>query len=421
MCSDYKMNDENVQDYKQHEQMIKTVSDRFKTYGYQRIKTPAFEEYDLYSKVKSSINQNEMIKVIDRTGEVLVLRPDVTIPITKKLARDYTKLPDERRYFYVQDIFRQPNDDVNDIESTQAGVEYFCETSPEADAEVIALAIDTLTDLGFTDVKIEMGHAGFFQEIIDILQITTNEIEQLKELIQAKNVVEIDPYLRKLDVRKEVREVVEKIPFLYGDPVEVSKRALDIALTPEMKEKINYLVRLFEILKMYGCSQHIVLDLGLINHMGYYSDVIFQGFIEKYGKPVLMGGRYNELGREFEADIPAIGFACKIESLIEAVDEQQIKAVDKPQMTFPGQIVIKVIYTEAYIKESIDIANIIRNQDVTAISLPKRKEDVDQQKAKASITLSEEGYFLHSAGETFKINSMSKLEWLLEGDGEGLL
>ena len=43
------------------------------------------------------------------------------------------------------------------------------------------------------------------------------------------------------------------------------------------------------------------MDLGLINHMGYYSDVIFQGFVGKFGKPVLMGGRYNQLGNEFGA------------------------------------------------------------------------------------------------------------------------
>ena len=68
------------------ERVIKTINKRFTTYGYKRIKTSAFEQYDLYSKVNSSINQNEMMKVIDRTGQVLVIRPDVTIPITRELS-----------------------------------------------------------------------------------------------------------------------------------------------------------------------------------------------------------------------------------------------------------------------------------------------------------------------------------------------
>ncbi len=129
-----------LSDNEKFERIIKTINKRFTTYGYKRIKTSAFEQYDLYSKVKSSINQNEMIKVIDHTGQVLVLRPDVTIPITRELVQNFPELSSELRYFYVQEVFRQPFDKNESIERTQAGIEYFCESSPEADAEVIALA-----------------------------------------------------------------------------------------------------------------------------------------------------------------------------------------------------------------------------------------------------------------------------------------
>ena len=197
MYNDYRMNDENVKDYQSYEQIIKTIKSRFMTYGYKRIKTPAFEQYDLYSQVKSSINQNEMIKVIDQTGEVLVIRPDVTIPITRQLAQETTTLENERRYFYVQDVFRQPAERGDQIESTQAGVEYFGENSPEADAEVIALACQTLQDLGFHDVKIEIGDAGFFQDLIDEIELTPNEFKELKNI--AKNIIQ-----KKVIKRKEV-------------------------------------------------------------------------------------------------------------------------------------------------------------------------------------------------------------------------
>src|SRR5690625_7122083 len=91
------MNDENVKDYQQQEQIIKTIKNRFVTYGYKRIKTSAFEQYDVYSHVKSSIHQRDMVKIIDRTGDVLALRPDATIPITRKIAQDMTNITGERR------------------------------------------------------------------------------------------------------------------------------------------------------------------------------------------------------------------------------------------------------------------------------------------------------------------------------------
>src|SRR5690625_2237781 len=264
------MNDENVKDYQNHEQIIKIIKSRFTTYGYKRIKTSAFEQYDLYSQVKSSINQNEMIKVIDQTGDVLVLRPDVTIPITQQLAQEVTTLESERRYFYVQDVFRQPADRSDSIENTQAGVEYFGASSPEADAEVIALACQTLQDLGVNDVKLDIGDAGFFQDLIDEIDLTTSEFNELKNMIQAKNGIDIRPFLDRLEVKKEIAEAIERIPFLYGNPLEVSERAQAIALTEKMKDKINHLIQVYEILKVYGLENNIVMDLGLINQMVYY-------------------------------------------------------------------------------------------------------------------------------------------------------
>ena len=69
MYTDYMMNAKDVKDYEKYERTIKTIQKRFKTYGYQRVKTSTFEQYDLYSKVISSIHQNEMIKVIAKMGK----------------------------------------------------------------------------------------------------------------------------------------------------------------------------------------------------------------------------------------------------------------------------------------------------------------------------------------------------------------
>src|SRR5699024_1172488 len=247
----------------------------------------AFEKYDLYSQVNSSVNQHEMIKVIDYTGEVLVIRPDVTIPITRKIAQEYSDdFQGDLRYFYVQDVFRQPFDRLESIENTQAVIEYFGNCSAEADAEVITLACHTLTDLGFKDVKIELGHAGFFQELIKQIDLTSHDLIELKKIIQAKNVVEIRPFLDRLGIEETIARAIEKIPFLYGDPTDVAKRANDLLMTEKLKDKLNHLMEVYEIIKMYGLENNVIMDLALINHMDYYSDIIFQGFVEKFGQPV---------------------------------------------------------------------------------------------------------------------------------------
>ena len=400
MYTDYRVNDKNVKDYQKYERMIKTIQKRFKTYGYERIKTSTFEQYDLYSKVTSSINQKEMLKLIDRSGDVLVLRPDVTIPITKELADNFTKLPNELRYYYVQDVFRQSAFDDEDIESTQAGVEYFCESSARADAEVIALACHTLKDLGFNDVKIEVGHAGFFKELIQIINLGNRDIDRLKTLIQAKNIVEIEEFLRGIGIEEEVREAIVKIPFLYGDPTQVSERAREIVQTTKMDDTLDYLIEVYEILKLYGLEDNIVMDLGLINHMGYYSDIIFQGFVEKFGKPVLMGGRYNELGNEFGAELPAIGFACEVESLIKAATS------DAVSQRVP--IDIKIQYDEAHLGEAIGVANELRERNYTVLSYPVAKTQSNVQTSIYQIKVAKEKTFIYR-NESTPFSSIQEL------------
>ncbi|WP_342515072.1 ATP phosphoribosyltransferase regulatory subunit [Sporosarcina sp. FSL K6-1522] len=389
------------------ERIIKTINKRFTTYGYKRIKTSAFEQYDLYSKVKSSINQNEMIKVIDQTGQVLVLRPDVTIPITRELAENTPELADELRYFYVQEVFRQPTDRNDSIESTQAGVEYFCQSSAEADAEVIALACHTMKDLGFLDIKIEIGHASFFHELVQDLPLSDQQIAQLKTLIQAKNVVEIGPYLQRLDIDAEVREAIERIPFLYGNPAEVSERAKGIALTQKMQETLDYLTDVYDILKMYGLEQYIVSDLGLINHMGYYSGVIFQGYVEKLGKPVLMGGRYDRLGDEFGSALPAVGFACEIESIVKATESREVRS------RFP--IDVKIIYDDARLEQAIAIANELRERNYSVLSFSTSKECVNRQQSVYTIQLAKERGQLQYKEKTIPFSDMKEVLALLVG------
>lgn len=406
MYTDYMTNTKDIKDYEKYERTIKTIQKRFKTYGYQRVKTSTFEQYDLYSKVTSSINQNEMIKVIARSGEVLVLRPDGTIPITKQVAENVTTLESELRYFYVQDVFRQSVMSEESVESTQAGVEYFSESSPEADAEVIALACHTLKDLGFNDIKIEVGHAGFFKELIQEINFTTSELEQLKSLIKAKNIVEIEPFLKKFAIDNDLKEAIGKIPLLYGNPIDVIERARSIARTQKMKETLDYLLAVYEILKLYGLETNIVVDLGLINHMGYYSGVIFQGFVEKFGKPVLMGGRYDQLGNEFGATLPAIGFACEVESLIQA-STSNVATTKTP-------IDIKIVYAEDQLATSIVLANELRERNYSVLSYVSTKEQADIQTSIYEITLNAEKIFSYrDVGHQF--TTIQELLTLLNG------
>src|SRR5699024_5741569 len=131
----------NTSEIYESEQIVYKLKNRFSSYGYDLIQTETSERYDLYGVLKVTPAKPAMIKTIDNNGQILVLRPDVTIPLTKQIASVNTHLNEHLRYFYVTDVFRQTTEQAEDGKSTQAGVEYFGNSSSEADAEIIALAI----------------------------------------------------------------------------------------------------------------------------------------------------------------------------------------------------------------------------------------------------------------------------------------
>jgi|SRR5690625_46309 len=360
----------NVEQIHFRQQLINKFKQRFSTYGYHEIYTPTFEAYDLYANMNGTVNQHEMIKTIDNTGEVLVLRPDITIPITKLISKSNQELREDLRYFYIQNVFRQTQEAKDYRENTQAGVEYFGNTTPEADAEIIALAIHLMKDMELEHFKIELGHAAFFQQLVNDMNLSKDDFLSLQQSIQAKNITDIEEILANITVSDDLKEIITSLPFLYGDPEHVMERAKLLPLTQALRDTLQNIRQIYDVLYSYGVAQHIVLDLSLINHMDYYSDMIFQGYIDKIGKPILMGGRYNTLANQFDATIPAIGFAFDIDLLLDALNQSAIveknpldvvllydKKVESTALTLANQLRLEefhvVTYTNKAAKQQI--------------------------------------------------------------------
>ena len=294
-----------------------------------------------------------MIKVIDTSGKVLVLRPDVTIPLTRTMALNTQEKYE--RLFYVLDVFRQSQEQMDQKESTQAGIECFGKNAPEIDSEVILLAIHTLKDLGFTNFKIEVGHAGFFKELIQHTNLNKHELDVLQTLIQTKNLIEIEPFLNKLSIEERIQKAIQSIPMMYGNPEYVMKQAETIIINEKMEHILQNLMDVYQVLRAYGMEEYVHFNLGLINNMNYYSGIIFQGFVDSVGKPILMGGRYDHLSTQFNRSIPAVGFAFEVDLLIHALIQQEL--VKRPS----SLVDINIDYVEEKQAEALQSAYQLRD------------------------------------------------------------
>lgn len=395
-----------VQKIHYRRQVIETLKKRFITYGYEEIYTSNFENYNLYATMNGSVNHQEMIKTIDNTGQVLVLRPDITIPITQQLARNNQTIQEDLRYFYVQDVFRQAQDDNANRESTQAGVEYFGNDTPEADAEVVALAIHLLKDLQVGNFKIELGHAGFFKQLIKEIDLDKAQLDELILLIQAKNISEIEQFLNNIEIDRNIAHIITSLPFLYGNPLDVLEKASKLPLNQSLLATLNNVKDIYEVLTAYGVENHLIIDLSLINQMDYYSDIIFQGFIQEIGKPVLMGGRYDTLASQFDATIPAIGFACDIELLLTGVSAEHL--------TDKTMIDVTVRYDKKEERKAVTFANQLRDANYKVVTYERNNQKERIPETATTLALRDGHCFIRQDTNTKSVETVEDIITFLE-------
>lgn len=296
------------------EQRIQRVMERW---GYREIITPTLEYYDTVGAASATMT-DKMFKLLDREGHTLVLRPDMTAPIARIAASlDEANFP--LRFLYHGSVFRvQEQEAGRNAEFFQTGVELLGEASPEADAEVVALAMRCLEEAGVTGFQLALGHVGLLDGLL-AENVSDEPLRQAlkNDLLRRDHVT----FRRRLDQSGMPDERRERLLALL--PVYESGQVQELSwlVSGERSQAAwENLLDIGRLLKVYGVWDKVLLDLTLIGFLNYYTGVVFEGFAEGYGFHVLSGGRYDHLLQRFGAHAPATGFALKIDRLMEISD-----------------------------------------------------------------------------------------------------
>lgn len=288
-------------------------------WGYSQIITPTLEFYDTVG-VASSTEDKKMFKLLDQNGRTLVLRPDITAPIARVVASLMKEHRLPLRLSYHANVFRAFEEEAGrESEFFQTGAELVGDGSSEADAEVIALAIAALQAAGVSTFKIALGHTGFLNGLFhETLSGREEEQKMLKERLLNRDYVGYRQLLRGFELKKNQEKELEAILRLRGGE-EICEQALKLTQDELAQDSIRHLCDIYEVLKAYGVSQHVLIDLTMIGDFSYYTGMTFEGYAADLGFPVVSGGRYDNLLRQFGRHAPATGFALKTTRILEAI------------------------------------------------------------------------------------------------------
>ncbi len=288
---------------------------KFAAAGFRSVRAAGLEYYDTLTKIGSAVDQAQMFKMTDKDGNLIVLRPDMTLACARIAA---TKLGGAReRLCYFSDIYDFSASGNADREVAQAGVELFGEEGAEADAYAIAFAADCLKALGLHDFIIDIGHVGFYKGLLEESGLSAAEAEELRGYINAKDMVSTEMALRRTGAPARVQQAILALPSLFGG-AEVLDEAERLTDNPLARASLDHLRAVYARLKESGAEKYVSFDLGTVKSLAYYSGIVFTGLAEGVGAPVLSGGRYDGLCAQFGRDLPAVGFAIGMMRALQA-------------------------------------------------------------------------------------------------------
>ncbi len=339
------------------------MKDVMKHYGFHQFVTPTFEYFDIFNKERGTVPSKDMYKFVDRDGETLVLRPDMTPQAARCVAKYFKNEEFPIRLFYHGSVFVNHSGYQGKLkESTQIGAELYNDATPEADAEMAALMIDCLSASGLTKFQVVAGQADFFRALVEEAGFSEDETDELRSLIEMKNVFGVEQLLSEKEISAELKEVFTKLSSHFGS-IETIHSMKQLTKNDRAIAALHRLEQFYEALCLYGKEDHISFDLGMLSQFNYYTGILFRAYTHGTGDVIAAGGRYDSLVGQFGKQAPAIGIAVYSDQLLTALLRQGL-------LEHPAAEGTLLVYSDTNKKKAVETAEKLRAEGV-AVTLVK--------------------------------------------------
>lgn len=301
-----------------HNMLTADVQRLLYRWGYLPVQTPVFDFYDSYAGLLSAEESRNVYRLIDREGDLLMLRSDVTLFLAKQMGMILTTEDLPMRVCYADTILRhQHPDDISKNEFFQTGVELIGPDDINADAEVILLLQQTLATIGIDRYFIHVGSRALFNAAFpDLDAPSARALRRAVVLRDTGTIRDICTGLRVPPDRADL--LLELFAFIGSDRELAALTArFDAVFTEAEREEIIRVRSLAALLSEAGDGERVRIDLSEIGSQPYHTGVVFQAYVDGLDSSVAAGGRYDRLYGVFGFDVPAVGFSVMLRKLQE--------------------------------------------------------------------------------------------------------
>ena len=356
--------------------VFERIREVFERYNFTEVLTPTFEYTELFKLRSGEEVVKQLYAFVDKGGRDISLRPDMTSSVARLYVNSFQTAPKPIKWYYIANMFRYEEPQSGRFrEFWQAGVELIGSDKVEADAEVIALFVESYLATGLEDFTVNIGDRILLDEFAKMLNVEDDI--GLMRLIDKKDKLSREEFVNALKDFGLGDEGVEKVLSLIeikGNPDEVLPKAEELFRSEEARAEIKRLYELVDLLDAYGVSRWIRIDLGIARGFDYYTSVVFEAIapndlgIGSIGG----GGRYDNLIEVFGGKpTPATGFAIGLERLIPILEWKGLI----PEVKLRPDVYVIPIGDEKEIKRTaVEVLSALRRAGIKAdIELMGRK------------------------------------------------
>lgn len=305
----------------------------FKSHSYLPVETPLLE--DRRTLEEAGRIKNLPFQLFDsEDDQLLVLRPDLTLPIARMAAGRLTKEDLPARLRYVAPVVRErANLKGQPRQFTQLGVELIGGDDVAAESEVISLLGEVLSALQVPEWKIVCGSVLPLKALLDVCAPSPEFAERALALVHGSDLVSLDELVKATDLAPAQARALHALPRLNGGAEVLGEldQLLDAAEVPENRRGTRELRALVKSLSVLAQTGQLAFDFSIINSFDYYTGIIFKAYSEGIAASLASGGRYDAvLANLGLPQTCACGFALSLERLQEVLGEMGDTGVVTP-------------------------------------------------------------------------------------------
>lgn len=302
------------------ENLARSCQALFAAHGYQPIETPTLESFDVMEH--GGHVPGAPFKLFDRAGELLAMRPDVTLQVARMCATRLKAQPGPFRFRYTQRIFRETEPQVPAREMTQVGVECIGESGADVDAELLTLLVEALRGCGLTDFKISIGTVSVLHELLDACSDNDAWKSDVLNAFHTSNFVELDNLVKSSQApmaKDDYLSAIVRLPRIRGGR-EAIDQVHDLVAPLGCAGGLGAFTKTFDALNEAGLAEYVMVDFSVMSSFDYYTGLIFEVYSPNVGTPLGSGGRYDKVLASYGQARPAAGFAFYLEQVMKALD-----------------------------------------------------------------------------------------------------